>query len=556
MNKWNMWQARGREQQRRRQRGQRSGLRLESLESRVLMATDTLPVLMVIADQQDFYYREYGDTRQSIEAAGLDVVVAATSHAPSTPHYNTGEGSDGGVVVPDVALADVNSEDYSAIVFVGGWGSSMYQYSFPGDYSNDRYDGDLATKQVVNDLINEFMAEDKHVAAICHGVTVLAWARVDGVSPLAGREVSVPYIGSPPVFYNNTWYSYYQLGQYEQVVDNGGLANTFSGQYGDPTTVADDVVVDGRIITAENYDSALHFGEVIAAEVLAAASGGDESGSDDQPAEDEDPAPEDEPPADPAPEPGTAILSGSNILVQGTPAGDTIYLWSGAADNQVFAWINGQMFGPWALADGGQVIVHGDEGNDQIYATDMRVGVTIFGEGGHDQITGGSADDLLDGGEGWDRIWGGAGNDVLLGGAGNDWLLGREGNDVLLGGDGDDYLDGALGDDVMVGGWGQDWLSGGTGQDLLIGGTTDYDDDLAALDAIHSAWTANQDLPARVALLTSGLSNGVRLVAGQTVHGDSAADKLDSGAAADLVFAGLEDRRCLYELDDVLVGGA
>lgn len=23
-----------------------------------------------------------------------------------------------------------------AIVFVGGWGSSMYQYDFPGDYSN------------------------------------------------------------------------------------------------------------------------------------------------------------------------------------------------------------------------------------------------------------------------------------------------------------------------------------------------------------------------------------------------------------------------------------
>jgi putative intracellular protease/amidase len=49
-------------------------------------------------------------------------------------------------------------------------------------------------------------------SAICHGVTVLAWARVDGVSP---------------------------------------STDSSSG-----TTVADDVIVDGRIITAENYDAA------------------------------------------------------------------------------------------------------------------------------------------------------------------------------------------------------------------------------------------------------------------------------------------------------------
>ena len=40
----------------------------------------------------------------------------------------------GGNVRPDLALSDVKAEDYSAIVFVGGWGSSMYQYDFPGDY--------------------------------------------------------------------------------------------------------------------------------------------------------------------------------------------------------------------------------------------------------------------------------------------------------------------------------------------------------------------------------------------------------------------------------------
>jgi hypothetical protein len=115
------------------------------------------------------------------------------------------------------------------------------------------------------------MAADKHVAGICHGVTVLAWARVDGVSPLSGRQVSIPYIGTPSMFWNGVWYAAsYPQGQRDMVVANGATPNMSSGQYGDPATVADDVVVDGRIITAENFDSALYFGQVIAEEVLAA----------------------------------------------------------------------------------------------------------------------------------------------------------------------------------------------------------------------------------------------------------------------------------------------
>ena len=250
-----------------------------------------LPVLLVIADRQDFYYQEYGDTRLSIEEAGVQVRVAATTTERSLPHPNTGEpeGTDGGVV-PDVALADVKPAAYSAIAFVGGWGSSMYQYAYNDPdldgtvdnfYAHEPYNGDddledgvvSPPKVIVNRLINRFLAEGKPVAGVCHGVTVLAWARVDGTSPLDGRRVSVPFIGSPATFYGGRWYADYELGQYEQVVLNGGIANVFSGQYGDPTTVADDVVVDGRIITAENYDAAREFGRVIAKAVIAGAPG-------------------------------------------------------------------------------------------------------------------------------------------------------------------------------------------------------------------------------------------------------------------------------------------
>ncbi len=231
------WFSKSKKLHRRSSQGWRSPL--EQLETRALLAADPLPVLMVIADQHDFYYREYSETRAAITAQGIEVVVAATTTNTSYAHANTGQGAGDGGVTPDLALSAVDAEDYSAIVFVGGWGASMYQYAYNdpnGDgitdnyYSHGPYNGDDAlgdgqidpTKIIVNDLIQAFQAQDKHVAAICHGVTVLAWARTDGVSPLSGRHVAVPTtVSSPNQFYENVLHTDgYYLGQYEQVIDN------------------------------------------------------------------------------------------------------------------------------------------------------------------------------------------------------------------------------------------------------------------------------------------------------------------------------------------------
>lgn len=46
--------------------------------------------------------------------------------------------------------------------------------------------------------------------------------------------------------------------------DVNGTRVTTNGQVGDPTTRTDDVIVDGRIITAEKFDSARQFGLTIA----------------------------------------------------------------------------------------------------------------------------------------------------------------------------------------------------------------------------------------------------------------------------------------------------
>ncbi|MCA9056592.1 MAG: DJ-1/PfpI family protein, partial [Planctomycetaceae bacterium] len=131
-------------------------------------------VLLVIANQ-DFFYREYGDPRQELERAGVKVTVAAGRKAPCRPHQNSGEGGDGGVVQPDLALANVRSQDFDAILFSGGWGASAYQFAFPGRYSNAAYNGDRQVKTEVNRLINEFLGQDKYVCALCNGVSILAW---------------------------------------------------------------------------------------------------------------------------------------------------------------------------------------------------------------------------------------------------------------------------------------------------------------------------------------------------------------------------------------------
>lgn len=613
---------------------------VETLEIRRVMSADqVLPVLLVIADSQDFYYQEYDHTRQGLESLGITVHVGAVTTNPSTAHPGTGQGWGDGIVVPDIALADVDVSNYSAIAFVGGWGSSMYQYAFPGDYWNNHYDGTPASRTLANNLINEFIAQDKYVAGVCHGTMALAWARVDGVSPLAGKQVSVPYIGSPAVVYNGGWFGNYELLQAPQAISNGAIPNAYSGQYGTLPGPEDDVVVDGKIITAENYDSAIAFGITIAQCLIAEA------------AEPEVPEEPEIPPnqapsilgnafslaedaangtvvglvsaSDPdagqtlsyaivggndanlfaidsvtgaitvangagldfetAPiwnltvevtDSGSPALSAQaavtvdltdvyepalpgvfrfadDLVVQGTGVGDTIYLWSGAGGT-VFACLNGQQSGPHTLPTGGRVRVFGGDGNDRIYATDMYRGVEIFGEGGHDLITGGRADDLIDGGDGWDRIWGMQGNDIILGGAGNDVLDGNEGNDIVIGGDGNDQMGGSQGRDLLIGGLGSDQMNGGDDDDLLIGGRTSFDNDLPALDAIHAVWMQPTSLSVRRTQLQAGVG-AISLNKGTTVHDDHEYDCLNGANGADLAFSfGLDFVYLPSQVDEVL----
>lgn len=472
----------------------------------------------------------------------------------------------------------------------------MYQYAFTGDYQDDHYDGDVATKELVNNLIGEFESQDKFVTAICHGVTVLAWSRVDGVSPLNGRHVSVPFIGAPAVEYEGNWYGNYQLGQYEQVVANGAIANTASMQYGDPLTVVDDVVRDGKIITAEHYGAAATFGTVVAKAVLADLNETPVEIPNHPPAANDASflLAENSPAgtiagqvtaADPdvgqsityaiasgntggafsidsatglitvanaaildfevtpqfqlkvtATDNGTPAMvdiasvtislqniienlsagihhSDDDLIVQGTSGSDTIYLWSGSVASDVMVWMNGIYYGSRSLTADAAFVVHGSDGNDQIFATDLRRPVAIYGEDGHDLITGGSADDLLEGGAGIDRIHGNGGSDSVRGGDSNDCLFGGDGDDAIFGGAGNDYLDGSAGRDMLVGEQGQDYLKGGDGDDTLAGGF----------------------------MATGGSHSGSQSSDAGNFTDDGSEDTLCGGAGTDLVFAAIDD---------------
>ncbi len=225
-------------------------------------------VLLVIANEH-FFYREYSEPKEELERAGCVVEVAAGRKSPCRPHQGTGEGTDGGVVNPDLAIGDADASRYDAILFSGGWGSSMYQFAFQGTYNNPAYNGDRTVKASVNKLINSFIQQDKYVAALCHGTSVLAWARVNNRSVLAGKRATGPVLpgpagnypghpGSPPP---SRWHAEFN-----------GARMVAPNSVGDPKTLVDDVVIDGKIMTGQDDPTAREMGRQLA-RVLTSGSG-------------------------------------------------------------------------------------------------------------------------------------------------------------------------------------------------------------------------------------------------------------------------------------------
>jgi Ca2+-binding RTX toxin-like protein len=162
------------------------------------------------------------------------------------------------------------------------------------------------------------------------------------------------------------------------------------------------------------------------------------------------------------------------IVILGTPGNDTnatlITTSGGTAGVQVIFGFGGDD----VLSSGtAKDCIIGGPGND-----------TLSGGQGEDILVGDEGNDTLNGNDGNDRLFGGSGNDTLNGGGGDDELHGGEDNDTLNGDNNNDTLHGDAGDDILNGGSQNDTLFGGTGADTMDGGNNNdsCDGDTAVLN--------------------------------------------------------------------------
>jgi protease I len=159
---------------------------------------------MVVAPER-FRDEELFDTRDVLEAAGHEITVAST-------HLGECPGSRGGHVIPDAPLASQHSEDFDAVVFVGGGGCKL-----------------LWNDEDALRLAREAAGERKVLGAICLAPVILANAGV-----LDGRRATV-------------------AGTEAKTIEALGATYTGPG-----------VTVDGRIVTANGPRSSMLFGQRIA----------------------------------------------------------------------------------------------------------------------------------------------------------------------------------------------------------------------------------------------------------------------------------------------------
>jgi hypothetical protein len=172
-------------------------------------------------------------------------------------------------------------------------------------------------------------------------------------------------------------------------------------------------------------------------------------------------------------EAGDDVLNGGNgndRLIGGTGA-DTMN--GGDGDDILVRDNSGDVANGGAGAD--TVELHG--GGDYTAAGDIEIiavrfanpltSANIVANGLDNQISGGSAADVIQALGGNDIVYGRGGGDTIIGGLGVDRLFGEAGDDSLFGQDGNDLLYGGDGADRLFGGNGVDTMWGGTGADIF-----------------------------------------------------------------------------------------
>lgn len=219
-----------------------------------------MTALLVIGNA-DFDYREYSEAREQLERKGHDVKVAAAQQSIATPKPGTAAAG-GGTIMPDVTLANADPAAFDALLILGGWGASSYLYGFDGAMTNASYAPSSEAAARFNEIVATFLAQDKYVAAIGYGVAVLAWTRIDELSPLSGKAVVASEQGTPACVVEGRAYEDDELPVRHHLERNGATMSE-AGAIGNPATDADDVATDGRIVTAQNAGAAAELGRTL-----------------------------------------------------------------------------------------------------------------------------------------------------------------------------------------------------------------------------------------------------------------------------------------------------
>ncbi|TKD51752.1 type 1 glutamine amidotransferase domain-containing protein [Sphingomonas baiyangensis] len=154
-------------------------------------------VLMLATD--GFENSELFEPRQALLDAGATVTLASIKTDPIRGVKNDSEPADS--ITPDLTLADVDVDDYEALVLPGGVGNP------------DK----LRMEERAVEIVEDFVDDEKLVAAICHAPWLLVEADV-----VDGRRVT-------------SWPSV------RTDLENAGA-----------DVVDEEVVVDGNLITSRN----------------------------------------------------------------------------------------------------------------------------------------------------------------------------------------------------------------------------------------------------------------------------------------------------------------
>ncbi|PKL72769.1 hypothetical protein CVV26_00725 [Candidatus Kuenenbacteria bacterium HGW-Kuenenbacteria-1] len=176
-------------------------------EVTTLLAKKQALIIIAFNGYQD---KEYEDTRKELELNGVKIIVVSN-------FKGVARGSLGGNVNVNILISEVKVDQYDAIIFIGGPGvATVFQENLEA-----------------HRLAKEAISQNKVLGAICIGPTILAKAGV-----LKNKKATV-------------WSSFTDKSPIEIL------------KQGEAEFVNQDVVVDGKIITANGPQVAKDFGKAI-----------------------------------------------------------------------------------------------------------------------------------------------------------------------------------------------------------------------------------------------------------------------------------------------------